>query len=69
MKHLTGKIHILSHKKRKGYIPLRVAGEEVEMTTNCVKEETRSAADTLRVANTADAKSKGFYPNLDEVDL
>ncbi len=65
----NGKILILSHKKSKECVPLQVAGEEVEMTTNCVKEETRSAADTPRVANTADAKSEGFYPNLYEVDL
>ncbi len=27
-----GRIHILSHEKRKGYVPLKIADNKVEMT-------------------------------------
>ncbi len=64
----NGKIQILSHKKRKGYVPLRVAGEEIEMTINHVNED-RMLIHCLKVAHAADAKSEEIYPNLDEIYL
>ncbi len=63
------KIHILSHKKRMGYIPLQVAARREETKMNPLGRGKESNVDNPEAANTEDLKSDGFYPNLDEVDL